>query len=546
MESNSNSNAPKKRIDKLSVIVALLLVGTLVTFTVASPVKTLDALNAARIGTLDILGFWFILIVIVCLVFNLFMGLSKYGVIRMGKEKPQYKTFSWIAMIFCATMGATILYWSAIEWAYYIQWPPFGMEALGIEVKEISVAYSFFHWGIPAWSIYAVGAIPLAYRYYLRKKNDLSLQVACEGAFGDKVFGPLGKVINVIFIFGIVGGLVLSYGTGIPMLANNLKNIVGTADGFVAYAIFILIVTATFSSSTYIGLEKGMQKLSRGTSYGAVLLCILFLILVSPLFILENFVQSMGLMLQNFIPMMTYLDPIRESNFPQDWTCFYWAWWIGLAPWMWIFIAKISRGRSIRSIVATVTLAGSAGSFLFFGTISNYGLGAYLRGAYDVVAIMNDSGANQAISEMVRSLPGGIVILGIWLIVGFFLLVTTMDSAAYSLAAAATVGLKATEDPTKNMRLFWALLLAVSPLVLFYAGQYIEGGVPLGSLQASLILTSVPVSFIMVAVMYSGVKWVREDYGHRTRAEIAREFESEEAREALAKRRQADGTEESA
>ncbi|MDR2487428.1 MAG: BCCT family transporter [Clostridiales Family XIII bacterium] len=541
MESNDVAGTPKKRIDRLSVAVALVLLGTLLTFSIASPVSTTNGLVAARVGSVKVLGFWFILIVILCMVFNGFLAFSKYGTIRMGKEKPQYKTFSWVAMIFCAAMGTSILYWSAIEWAYYIQWPPFGLEALGPEISELSVAYSFFHWGVPAWSVYAVGVIPLAYRYYMRKKDDLSLQVACEGAFGKRVFGPLGKVINVIFIFGILGGLVISYGTGIPMLANNLKNIVGTPETFVVYALFVLLITATFASSTYIGLEKGMQKISRGTTYGSILLCALFLILVSPLFIMENFVQSLGLMIQEFIPMSTYLDPIRKSNFPQDWTCFYWAWWIGLAPWMWIFIAKISRGRSIRAIVAIVTLAGSAGSFLFFGTISSYGLGAYLREAFDVVAIMAEQGANQAISEMVLSLPAGIAILVIWLVVGFFLLVTTMDSAAYTLAAASTVGLRATDDPSKNLRLFWSIMLAISPTALLYAGQYIEGGVPLGGLQATLILTAIPISFLIVAVMYSGIKWLKEDYGHRTKEEIAQEFLSDEVRERLAQRREQGG-----
>lgn len=533
------AKSTKKSVDKISIIISLILLGILVTATIIAPASTTGALVNARIKSVEILGFYFIILVILCLAYNLYLAFSKYGAIRMSKEKPQYKTFSWIAMVFCAAMGTSILYWSAIEWVYYIQWPPFGLEALGAEVEEMSVAYSFFHWGFPAWSIYAVGVIPLAYRYYMRKKEDLTLQVACEGTLGDKVKGPLGKIINIIFIFGILGGLTISYGTGVPMLANNLANILGTSETFIVYAIFILVITATFASSTYIGLEKGMQKLSRGTTYGSIVLCACFLLLVSPLFVLENFVQSMGLMADNFIVMSTYLDPIRQSNFPQDWTCFYWAWWIGLAPWMWIFIAKISRGRSIRSIIGTVIVAGSAGSFLFFGTISSYGLSAYLNGAVDVVNIMAESGVNQVISEIVMSLPAGKLILALWLITGFFLLVTTMDSASYTLGAASTKGLKATDDPSKNLRLFWAIMLSVSPLCLLYAGQFIEGGIPLGGLQAMLILTAIPVSITIFFAMHSGVKWLREDYGHKTREEIAREFMTDEQRQAYDKKRAA-------
>ena len=159
-----------------------------------------------------------------------------------------------------------------------------------------------------------------------------------------------------------------------------------------------------------------------------------------------------------------------------------------------------------------------------------------------MVEVMTEQGASQLVSEVVKSLPGGIPILGLWVVVGFFLLVTTMDSAAYTLAAASTIGLKATSDPSKNTRLFWALMLAVSPLALFYAGQFIEGGIPLGGLQATLILTAIPVSFLMLAVMYSGIKWVKEDYGHKTKAEIIEEFRTAEEQKQIDDKRMADAT----
>ncbi len=531
----------KKPVDKVSVITSLALLAILTIATIASPVKTTDALVSARVTSTEILGFYFIILILGCLVFNIYLALSKYGSIKMGKEKPQYSKFSWIAMIFCAAMGTSILYWSAIEWVYYVQAPPLGLEALSDEAAEISVAYSFFHWGIPAWSVYAVGAIPLAYRYYVRRKNDLSLQVACEGVLGDRVFGPLGKIINIIFIFGILGGLTISYGTGIPMLANNLANLFGVSENFIVYAILVLVITVVFGSSTYIGLEKGMQKVSRGTTYLALLLVGLFFILVCPFFILENFVQSLGIMTDKFIVMSTYLDPVRGGTFPQDWTCFYWAWWIGLAPWNWIFIAKISRGRSIRSIIGMVIIAGSIGSFLFFGAISNYGLHAYLTKTLDIMGIMVASGANQTISQIVLSLPAGLPILGLWFLTGFLLLVTTMDSAAYTLAAASTRGLTANDDPSKNLRLFWAIMLCIAPLCLLYAGQFIEGGVPLGGLQAMLILTAIPVSVTIIFAMISCVKWLREDYGHKTRDEIAQEYMDDQLKEKIRQKREDTG-----
>lgn len=521
-------NSAKHRIrgatDRISITAGLAMLAILLFATILEPVGTTGVLVNARDFVVDNLAIYFVLLTLICLIFNVGIAFSKYGVIRMGKEAPQYRMFSWIAMIFCAAMGATILYWSSIEWIYYLTDPPFALEPLSQDVQEIAVAYSFFHWGFPAWSIYAIGVLPLAYRYYNRKKDNLTLQAVCEGALGDKVNGPLGTVINIIFVFGLLGGLTMSYGIGVPMLTNNLANIVGTPEIFLVYALFILVITFTFASSTYIGLEKGMQKWSRLTIYAAIALCALFLFLGPTLFILENFVQSLGIMMDRFALMSTYLDPIRDSGFPQNWTSFYWAWWIGLAPWMWIFIAKISRGRSIRAIVAAVICAGSAGSFLFFSTISSYGLGAYIQGFYDAVTTMRTAGVNQTISEIVMSLPGGRWILILWLLTGFSLLTTTMDSASYTLAAATTKGLKATSDPSKHLRLFWALILSVSPLCLLYAGQFIEGGVPLGGLQAMLILTAIPVSLTIFFAMHSILKWLRQDYGHQTRQEIIEQF----------------------
>ncbi len=530
----------KGRLDKPSMFISLFLLATLVIATIAAPVATTQFLDDARIEAVDVLGFYFLIEVLFCLGFNLWLAFSKYGSIKMGKEKPDYSMFSWIAMMFCAAMGTSILYWSAIEWVYYLQWPPFGYAAMSADAMEISVAYSFFHWGFSAWSVYAVGAVTLAYRYYLRKKPDLTLQAACEGALGNRIYGKLGTVINVVFIFGILGGLTITYGTGIPMLSNNLANLIGTPENFTAYALMIVVVTVTFATSTFIGLAKGMQFISRITTWCCVALCAAFLVLVCPSFILDNFVQSLGIIFDKFITMSTYLDPIRGSGFPQGWTCFYWAWWICLAPWMWVFIAKVSKGRSIKAIVATVTLSGSIGSFIFFGTISSYGINRYLAGALNVIEIMADRGANQVISEVSLSLPGGKIVLALWLLTGFCLLVTTMDSAAYSLAAAVTRGLKPTEDPPKQLRLCWAILLSVSPLCLMYAGQFIEGGVPLGGLQAVLILTGIPVSVTVFLAMYSIWKWLREDFGHKTRDEIVREFMDPEKLAELDAKRAAD------
>ena len=512
------------RIDTFSIVTSIVLLGFLAAATILMPVSTTNTLIDMRNSVVDGLGFYFLLLVFACVIFNAYMAFSKYGAIRMGYEEPEYTIFAWISMIFSAAIGYSLLYWSAIEWIYYIQAPPFGMDPLSADAAEIAVAYSFFHWGIPAWSLTSVGVIPLAYRYYLRRKPGLTLQAICEGWLGDRMNGRSGKILNVLFIFSILGGLTISYGTGVPMLANNLANVLGTSESFGVHAGMIGIITAAFGFSTFVGLKRGLQLVAKGATIASLILCGWFLVSVCPGFILDNFVQSLGIVTDRFIPMSTSLDPIRNEGFPQAWTCFYFAWWITLSPWMWIFVAKISRGRSIRSVVATVTMAGTVGSMLFFGTISSYGLNRYLTGALNAVEIMNEKGPNQVISEVVLSLPLGKVVLLLWILTAFSRMVTTMDSAAYSLGASSTYDLRAEEDPVRYLRLFWAVMLSVCPLCLMYAGQFMDGGVPLAGLQAILVILAIPISVTMIAAMHSSLKWVRTDYKNWSRQEIEAEF----------------------
>lgn len=524
----------KKGFDVPTIVVSMILLGTMLTMTIISPVKTTAALVSAKNWICDALGVYFMLLAIVCLGACAWFAFSKYGEIRMGKEKPEYSTFSWAAMTFCAAMGSSVLYWAAIEWVYYLEAPPMNLEPFSQAATEHLLAFNMFHWGFLMWGFYSIGTAVLAYRYYVRKKPGLTLQDCCEGVLGNKVYGPLGTVINIIFVISILGGLTISYGTGIPMLANNLSNFTGIEEGFITNVALVIAVTVFFSVSTSRGLKKGMKIISDNTSKLCFIICGLFFFLGYPRFALENTLQSTGIMLNKFIMMATGLDTVGQSGFPQAWTVFFWAWSICLAPWMWVFIAKISKGRSMKSLVLMVIAAGSCGSWLFFTTISNYGIKAYLEGAFDVFAAMAKSGANQVTSELCLSLPFGKGILIFWFVSGFLLLATTMDSASFTLAASTSKGLKIGEDPKKSLRLLWAVLLSIAPFSLIYAGQFIEGGVPLGGLQALLIICAIPISVTLIMTIISGVKWVTADYAHKTREEIRNEFKLEEDEEVAA------------
>ena len=209
----------KFKIDKWAIIITLVIVLALSIYIVLLPEQATATLNNLRVFTTSKMGFYFVLITIGIFAVNISLAFSKYGNIKLGKGDPNYKTFSWIAMIFCATMGAGLLYWAVLEWVYYYITPPIGITPESIAAAQVAVSYNFFHWGVPAWGIYAIGTIPLAYRFYVRRQEGLSLANGCEGVTNGR---PIwNKIINIVFIFGIVSGIILSFGTGIPMLVNN-------------------------------------------------------------------------------------------------------------------------------------------------------------------------------------------------------------------------------------------------------------------------------------------------------------------------------------
>ncbi|PWW53898.1 BCCT family transporter [Eubacterium limosum] len=502
----------KFKIDKWAIIITLVIVLALSIYIVLLPEQATSTLNNLRVFTTSKMGFYFVLITIGIFAVNISLAFSKYGNIKLGKGDPNYKTFSWIAMIFCATMGTSILYWATLEWVYYYTGPPMGLDPQSMAAAEVAVSYSFFHWGIPAWGIYAIGTIPIAYRYYIRQKDGLSLAGGCEGVTGGK---PVwNKIINIVFIFGIVSGIIISFGTGIPMLVNNLHNSVGTPDTFIMQVIMVVVVTFIFTLSSYAGLDKGMKFCSDSTTYLFFILLAFVFIFGNPLFQIENTIKSLGLMINNFVPMIFETEPIVKTGFTADWTVFYWAWWITLAPWMWIFIAKISKGRTIKEVILCITGAGMLSTLLFFGVLSNYGLQLQLTGSFNFVEILQTQSPEQVISTVIAALPLGKIVLLVWFLTGTMLLITTLDSAVFTLSAASIKNIKDDEIPPNHLKLFWAIVISAIPLCLMFAKA------PLDSLKSAIIISALPVSVTLILCVVSLYKWMKKDFGSLTRAQI--------------------------
>lgn len=509
----------KHKIDKLSIILTLIAVLVFCVYIVLNPVKSTEILKEMRVFVTTKFGFYFILITIGVFVLNLFLSFSKYGDIKLGEGKPEYKTYSWVAMIFCATMGTSLLYWAVLEWVYYYMAPPEGLTPESIEAARVVVSYSFFHWGIPAWGVYALGTVPIAYRFYVRKQEGLSLAHGCEGVTKGN---PIWKnIINIIFIMGIVFGIVLTFGTGIPMLVNNLHNSIGIPENFLVEVLMVLLITAIFTVSSFAGFQKGMKLCSDWTTYIVFAMLAFIFVCGNPQFQLENTITSFGMMIDKFVPMFFEAEPIVKTGFVADWTVFYWAWWITLAPWMWIFIAKISKGRKIKEVILVICAAGLASTVLFFGVLSNYGLQMQLSGQFDFVSILNEQSPEQVISTLVMTLPFGKILLFIWFVAGLMLLVTTLDSAVFTLSAVSMKNIKSDETPPKSLKLFWAVMISAIPLALMFAKA------PLDALKSAIIIAAIPVSITLFFCIISLFKWLKYDFGKVSRGEIVTRTEED-------------------
>jgi BCCT family betaine/carnitine transporter len=309
------------------------------------------------------LGFLYIWAAIANLAFVCWIGLGRFGKVRLSSDGsgPEFSTFSWAAMLFCAGMGTGILYWGTIEWAYYIDSPPYGAAPRSTEAIEWATAYPLFHWGVTGWALYCLPALALAYGFFVRGQPSLRLSTACRPLIGDAADGWLGTLIDLIFMVGLLGASGTGIGLAVPLISTGLARLVGIEVGFGLNTAVILVVTLIFSASVWFGLEKGIQRLSRW-NVNLTLVLLAFVLVVGPtVFILDTGTNAVGHMLQNFIKMNFWTDPIDETGFVESWTIFYWAWWIALAPFMGMFVARISPGRTLREVVYVMIGIGPAG-----------------------------------------------------------------------------------------------------------------------------------------------------------------------------------------
>ncbi len=488
------------------MITALVVLGVFLVFMILNPKKTIGGIGGFFQGMIGTLGPLFLLLAFGSLIVSLILMFSKYGKVRLGDSKPEYSTFSWMAMMMLASLAAAALYWSLTEWAFYYETPGIGIKPRTDEALESSLSFQFYNWGMVNQALYALAGVAIGYSVYVRKVRSFQTSAVCNAMIGKRLGDNgktiLGKVIDFCVILGILGALSSSLGLAVPLASGGLKVLFGMEATPIVQIGIIVVIAAVYIFTSYLGTNKGMKVLSNA----AAVLCVAFLIYVLCVgptqFIFKNTVNSLGKCFHNLIPIALFTDPIRKTGFPEGWTIYFVAFYLNYVAMMGIFIAKISKGRTIREVAAATVIGMSVCTWIFFGIDGSFSMHAFITGKVDVVSLANSGAGQSAIYSILDILPFGgtlIPLVMLLLIVGF--VAPSMDSAALALSETVTKS----GEPKMRVRLFWCVALAVIPLAVTITGSGFD------AIKQVAIIVSVPFIVIIAGMALGLFKWLKED-----------------------------------
>lgn len=441
------------------------------------------------------------------LLFVVGLACSKYGKIRLGDGAPDYSTISWIFMFILSGLGSSALYWGFLDWAYYYHTPGLSLPPDSPQSLKFSVAYSFFHSGLSAWAIYAIGAVAMCYHFHVRKNKGLSLAAMIEAITGCRANGPVGRLVDLLFMLCMFGALTISLVLSATTFSRLLANLTGIPDTFATQVIIVVAVAVLFTVSSWVGMDGGMKRLSQMVCWGVLALTVYIYLCGPTQFITSNSLSSLGLMLTNFVDMSLFTDPMGDGKFTREWTVFYWLWWISYAPGVALFVTRVSRGRTIREVILAMMLGGCVGVWFVFGVLENYSMHSFITGAVNVPGVLNQQGGEVAIGLLLQQLPFGHLVMVFFLLLMAIFLAAHMDAVGYAVSATCTRDLAEGQDPAPGDRLFWCIMLTLVPLAVIFTKA------PLNTMKTAVIVTAIPFLLIMLVKVYGLLKWLREDYG---------------------------------
>ncbi|UBH06018.1 choline transporter [Leucobacter sp. Psy1] len=499
---------------------ALLVILAVTAFAMIWPDTAGDAFQGVQGWIVENLGWYYMLIIGAFIGIAAFIGFSRLGRIKLGldNDEPEFGVLSWFSMLFAAGMGIGLVFYGVGEpLTYATVSPKPGWDGSEAELAGLAMAQTFVHWGLHPWAIYAIIGLAIAYAIH-RRGRPVSIRWALEPLFGERVKGWVGDVIDVLAIFGTVFGVATSLGLGVQQISAGMSEI-GIVDrpSNTLLVILIIVITLIAMVSVVSGIGAGMKWLSNINLSMAGILLISVLLLGPTLFLFQTLTESIGYYLANFMGMTFDVGAFQageSTSWFSDWTIFYWGWWISWSPFVGIFIARISRGRTIREFIAGVMLVPTIVGFIWFSVMGGSGLFRQLFGAGDLV---EDGAVNveSALFQVLGDLPWGMVfsVVGILLVAIFF--ITSSDSGSLVVDMLASGG---HPNPPTWSRVLWALVEGAVAIALLLAGG-------LQSLQAAALATALPFSVILLLMSWATLRALRIDDRVLARAQMQERLE---------------------
>ena len=486
-------------VDWMITIIPFALIVGLAAFLFLMPEQANSVIAQVRFFFGDTVGLYYLMIGLGFLIVSIVMACSKYGDIVLGErgEKPKYSFFSWGSMMFTCGLAADILFYSFAEWVMYAANPH--IAEMG-SIEEWAGVFPLFHWSFIPWSFYLVLAVAFGFMLHVRKRTRQRYSEACRPLIGNRnADGWLGRVIDLFALFALLAGTATTFSVATPLMASIIVLLTGTTISRTTVTIIILLITCAVYTYAVLHGFKGISFLANLCIYLFFgLLLIVLLTSGQGRFILENGFQSLGKMVQHFVELSTYTDPGRTNNFPQDWTIYYWAYWMVWCIAAPFFIGNISRGRTIRQTILGGYVFGVGSTIVSFIILGNYSLGLQVKKAADFIAIyMKDGDLYALILNIVSTMPFATFILVLTMLCMIAFYATSFDSIAYTAACYSYKRIEEDEKPHMSITLLWCILLIVLPIALVFSES------SMSNIQSVSIISAFPIGIIMLLMVGS-------------------------------------------
>lgn len=492
------------KVDLATTIIPFAAIILLCVFFVVNPEESTIVLTKIREFLGDTFGTYYLTIGLGVLLISLWIAFSDIGKITLGKEseQPQHGFWSWGAMVFTCGLAADILFYSFCEWISYAQEPH--ITEMG-SVQEWASTYPLFHWGPIPWSFYAVLAACFGFMLHVRGVKKQKYSEACRPILGDKTDKTLGKLIDILAVAALIAGTATTFSVATPLLSAAFANLFGTGNSKYI-TIIILITTCLIYTFAVMKGIKGVSWLANLCMYlFGILLVYVLLFGGETKYIIETGFAAVGNMVQNFIGLSTWTDALRSSSFPQNWTIFYWAYWMVWCVASPFFMGSISRGRTVKQVILGAYAFGMSSTLVSFIILGNYGLGLQVRGRLDSIAFLEQCGdLYQTVMKILSTLPAHSFVLVLLIASMITFYATSFDSITLVASQYSYKELNEGEEASNKMKLFWAVLLILLPSALIFSEE------SMSNMQTVSIIAAFPIAMVIVLIIVSFIKDAKE------------------------------------